>query len=204
MPKTSEQRTEIEHTITSNILFQTMDDDARQTIVDAMSEKLFHPGDVIIKQGDMGDFYYVISEGLCDVFKNGNKVVEVHKGSGFGELALLYDAPRAATVVAQTEVRTWALDRTTFKQVVVGTTMKKRELYQEFLKGVAILSTLSDNELMNLADALVPVSGRRGGGERERERGEGALLLLPSAIAITLRVCAFPHPPPPCPSLICR
>lgn len=162
VPKTSEQRTEIEHTITSNILFQTMDDDARQTIVDAMSEKLFHPGDVIIKQGDMGDFYYVISEGLCDVFKNGNKVVEVHKGSGFGELALLYDAPRAATVVAQTEVRTWALDRTTFKQVVVGTTMKKRELYQEFLKGVAILSTLSDNELMNLADALVPMKVKSG------------------------------------------
>lgn len=74
----------------------------------------------------MGDYYYVLSSGVCDIFVNGKKVLEVHKGRGFGELALLYDAPRAATVVASSDdVRTWAVDRITFKQVMIGTTMKK-------------------------------------------------------------------------------
>lgn len=45
---------------------------------------------------------------------------------GFGELALLYDGPRAATVTATSAVvEAWAVDRTTFKKVVIGSTMRK-------------------------------------------------------------------------------
>lgn len=66
------------------------------------------------------------------------------KGKSFGELALLYDAPRAATVVATSEeVRAWAVDRVTFKQVMIGTTIRKRETYEAFLRGVPIFSTLT-------------------------------------------------------------
>jgi cAMP-dependent protein kinase regulator len=103
-----------------------MDEDARKIIVDAMSQKQFTKGGVIIQQGDPGDYFYVISSGTCDILVNGKKVLETGKGKGFGELALLYDAPRAATVIATSdEVHTWAVDRVTFKQVMMGTTMKK-------------------------------------------------------------------------------
>ncbi len=44
---------------------------------------------------------------------------------GFGELALLYDSPRAATVIATSDVKTWAIDRVTFKRVMIGTTIRK-------------------------------------------------------------------------------
>jgi CRP-like cAMP-binding protein len=47
------------------------------------------------------------------------------KGMGFGELALLYDSPRAATVVASSAVQTWAIDRVSFKRVMIGTTIRK-------------------------------------------------------------------------------
>lgn len=117
---------------------------------------------MIIKQGDMGDFYYVVSSGTCDILVNDRKVLETGKGKGFGELALLYDAPRAATVRATSDLRAWAVDRVTFKQVMMGTTMKKREMYEAFLKACPIFSTLTTDEVLTIADALVPVHFKAG------------------------------------------
>lgn len=58
-----------------------------------------HQDDVIIKQGDVGDFFYVLDTGATRIEVNGKKVAEVGTGGSFGELALMYNAPRAATVV---------------------------------------------------------------------------------------------------------
>jgi len=187
IPKTPEQRAEIEAVIGSALLFQGMDEDARAIIVDAMELKRFKAGDIIIKQvrvdgratreggacwfarppaagaqGDMGDYYYVVSEGRVDILVNGNKVLESGAGKGFGELALLYDAPRAATVVATADVVAWAVDRITFKQVMIGTTIKKREMYEAFLRAVPIFSTLTHEEVLTIADALVPIHVKSG------------------------------------------
>lgn len=159
IPKTDEEKAEISAVMAANILFKGMDDDARRLIVDSMSLKSFAPGDTIIKQGDMGDFYYVVSEGMCDILVGGKKVVELGKGRGFGELALMYDAPRAATVLAKpaedggTGVKAWAVDRDTFKHIMIGTTIRKREMYEAFLRAVPIFSTLTREEILTIAGA---------------------------------------------------
>jgi cAMP-dependent protein kinase regulator len=91
-------------------------------------------------------------------------VLETGKGKGFGELALMYDAPRAATVIATSEsgVKTWAVDRVTFKQVMIGTTIRKREMYEAFLSRVPIFSTLTREEVLTIADAFVPEEVKAG------------------------------------------
>lgn len=62
-----------------------------------MESKTFDSGDVIIKQGDDGDYFYVVDSGHIDCFKDDKKITNYSKGGAFGELAIMYNAPRAAT-----------------------------------------------------------------------------------------------------------
>jgi len=62
--------------------------------MDAMFERKVSQGEVVIRQGDQGDNFYVVDEGVFDIFVNGKKVVEIAAGGSFGELALMYNTPR--------------------------------------------------------------------------------------------------------------
>ena len=96
---------------------------------------------------------------MVDIFEqNGNTeptfLKEYNPGEAFGELSLLYNAPRAATIKAKTDADLWMLDRQTFNFIVKGAAAKKREKYEEFLKKVKILSNMDEYERQKLADAL--------------------------------------------------
>jgi cAMP-dependent protein kinase regulator len=85
----------------------------------------------------------------------GDKVATIEPGGSFGELALMYNAPRAATVIsAQAGCTLWALDRITFRRILMDSTFQRRRLYESFLEEVPILSTLTRYERSKIADAL--------------------------------------------------
>lgn len=121
VPKSEAEKVQIEGTLRANILFAGIDDDTRRVLADAMELKSFTAGDKVIRQGDPGDFYYCIREGSADVLVGDKVVLTLGPGKGFGELALLYDSPRAATVAAtSTPLHCWAIDRDAFKHVTIG------------------------------------------------------------------------------------
>ena len=92
-----------------------------------MTERRVQPGEVIINQGEQGDYFYAVDEGKFIAQKDGETKF-IYDGSGsFGELALLYNSKRAATVVAETEGVLWALDRRSFRALVVGTMKQRRK-----------------------------------------------------------------------------
>ncbi|KAF9569978.1 hypothetical protein EC968_002379 [Mortierella alpina] len=162
VPKTAEQRRRIEVSISNNFLFKNLDEDQHEDVVNAMTEKRFKCGDNVIEQGAVGDFFYVVETGTLDVFvaKNGNpaeKVFEYGPGGSFGELALMYNGPRAATVTATSDVVLWALDRVTFRRILMENTSKKRRMYEEFLETVPLLKSLEPYERHKIADALESV-----------------------------------------------
>jgi CRP-like cAMP-binding protein/Zn-dependent protease len=78
------------------------------------------PGTAIIEQGEVGDAFYAIRSGQVDVVQDDAHARTMGPGSHFGEIALLMDVPRTATVVARTPVRLFRLDRQGFDQVVAG------------------------------------------------------------------------------------
>lgn len=80
----------------------------------------FDDGEWLIREGDVGDRYVVIDEGMVEVVQGGRHVRELGPGSGFGEIALLQAVPRTASVIARGQVSGYSLDRTSFLEAVLG------------------------------------------------------------------------------------
>ncbi|CCE62291.1 hypothetical protein TPHA_0C01350 [Tetrapisispora phaffii CBS 4417] len=152
--KSPEQMRRLENSIGKNFLFNSLDFDSKKLVINSLEEKKVPNGSEIIKQGDDGDYFYVVEEGNVDFFVNDEKVGSSSVGSNFGELALMYNSPRAATVIATSDCILWALDRLTFRKILLGHSFKKRIMYEDFLKSVPILSSLTDYNRAKIADAL--------------------------------------------------
>lgn len=159
VPKDFKTMAALEKAMGNNILFSHLDEDERGDVYDAMFLSKFEEGQNVMNQGDEGDYFYVVDHGTAEVWvKKGNAdpkmVVEVSDGGSFGELALIYGTPRAATIKAKTALRCWAIDRDTYRRIIMGSTMRKRKLYEQFLEKVAILSELDHWERLTVADSL--------------------------------------------------
>lgn len=72
--------------------------------------------------------------------------------------------PRAATIQAETEGQLWAMDRQTFRRILLKSALKKREMHEKLLDSVPMLKALQNHERMNLADALISKSYADGEG----------------------------------------
>ncbi|ESN91712.1 hypothetical protein HELRODRAFT_108467 [Helobdella robusta] len=156
-PKTDEQRKRLKEAVQGILLFRSLAPEQMNDVIDAMFERNVDPGDHVIEQGDDGDNFYVIDCGVYDVYvKNEVSRSLLHSGS-FGELALMYNMPRSATVVAVTKGRLWAMDRKSFRRIVLRSACKQRKTYESLLEKVPMLQHLDLYERMNLADALTPV-----------------------------------------------
>ncbi|GMI62625.1 hypothetical protein ScalyP_jg4002 [Parmales sp. scaly parma] len=158
IPKNAEETARILEILRKNVLFKHLDSDQMNTVKDAMFLVNHASGDEIIKQGDDGDNFYVMDNGSVDVYVKGvnddKAVLSYSDGDSFGELAIMYNAPRAATCKATSDVRLWALDRVSFKVILMKTTISKRNVYKGFLQQVPILAQLTEYEILTIADAL--------------------------------------------------
>ncbi|KAI9750133.1 MAG: hypothetical protein M4579_006598 [Chaenotheca gracillima] len=190
--KTTEQLNRLKSAIAGNFLFSHLDDEQTSLVLGALVEKPIPAKDIkVISQGDVGDFFYVVEHGEFDIYVNpagslqpgpngmGNKVANIGTGGSFGELALMYNAPRAATVISTASSSClWALDRVTFRRILMDSTFQRRRMYESFLEEVPLLSTLTPYERSKIADALDTQKFPPGTTIiREGDRGEAFYLL---------------------------
>ncbi|KAG8177964.1 hypothetical protein JTE90_014707 [Oedothorax gibbosus] len=160
-PKSDDQRQRLGEAVRNILLFRSLDLQQMQEVLDAMFERKVVPGDVVIQQGDDGDNFYVIDNGVYHIYvdtdQEKKKLVGKYDNVGsFGELALMYNMPRAATIEAASDGSLWAMNRQTFRRIVLKSAFKKRKEYEALLEGVPMLQTLENYERMNLCDALMP------------------------------------------------
>ncbi len=167
--KTDEQINRIKARMQECFIFSELDEKDLKTVINAFEEKKFQKYEKVIQQGDKGDILYLIDSGTLDCFKlinNDDKEATYLKvyqpGEAFGELALLYNAPRAATIIARENCLLWALDRETFNYIVKDSSIKKREKYEKFLKNVDIFKSLRKYEIVQISDAFKTKIYKRG------------------------------------------
>uniref|UniRef100_A0A1I8JK81 cAMP-dependent protein kinase type I regulatory subunit n=1 Tax=Macrostomum lignano TaxID=282301 RepID=A0A1I8JK81_9PLAT len=158
VPKDYKTMAALSKAIAKNVLFSHLDDNERSDIFDAMFPLHRNATEVIIEQGAEGDNFYILDQGEVDIYVNGEHVGTVGEGGSFGELALIYGTPRAATVKAKTDVKLWGIDRDSYRRILMGSTIRKRKMYEEFLGKVPILENLDKWERLTVADALEPVA----------------------------------------------
>lgn len=142
-------------------MFDNLSPKESQVIIDAIFPLTKKAGEVIIKEGEDGNNFYIIETGQLDCYKRLNPFDDkdtflktYQPGETFGELALLYNAPRAATIIAKETVELWALDRQTFVHILQTATILKREKVEAFLEDMEILETIDDDIKGQMLDSL--------------------------------------------------
>ncbi|CAM5125447.1 unnamed protein product [Eretmochelys imbricata] len=157
-PKTDEQRCRLQEACKDILLFKNLDQEQLSQVLDAMFERKVKPQEHVIDQGDDGDNFYVVERGLYDIFvtrESQPRCVGRYDNHGsFGELALMYNTPRAATIVATTEGALWGLDRVTFRRIILKNNAKKRKTFELFIESVPLLKSLEVSERMKIVDVI--------------------------------------------------
>lgn len=156
-----------------NFVFRSIPDSLLAQVAACMVHVSFNAGETVLQQGAMPkehDCMYVLESGEAEVVisgavQSGKKTDEENKqveergmripqkpGWVFGDVALLFNSPRSASVVAKTNISLWALDRRTFLSFVLQHASGARTL--RFVRKLPLLKGLSDNDLLRVAGRM--------------------------------------------------
>uniref|UniRef100_A0A8D2ZCU9 cAMP-dependent protein kinase type II regulatory subunit n=1 Tax=Scophthalmus maximus TaxID=52904 RepID=A0A8D2ZCU9_SCOMX len=157
-PKTDVQRRRLQEACRHILLFKTLEKEQFSEVLDGMFEVLVKPQEHIINQGDDGDNFYVIEKGVYDIFVQKDRVDVCvgkydNKGS-FGELALMYNTPRAATIIATQEGALWGLVSPKNRKQKNKYYLFGWRMYEAFIECVPLLKSLELSERMKIVDVL--------------------------------------------------
>ena len=159
-PKSEDQKLRIIKKLNQNFMFSRLEETEKRKVVMAMQDKKLKTGEMVIREGDEGKELFIVDEGTLDCTKLNKETGEemflktYYPGEAFGELALLYNAPRAASIVAKEECVLFSLDRESFNHIVKDAAVKQREKYYNFISKVEILDSLDDYEKNKICDCL--------------------------------------------------
>lgn len=154
--KTAKETSFIQESLQSNFVFENLTDKELSPLVKAFETTTVAAGKLIIEQGDDGDYFYIVKRGHCAFVVDGKKVGQAGRGASFGELALLYTCPRAATVKAVEDVQLYRVDQTTFRFILQNQTVQGEKNKGALLQGVDFLKELDPVELSKLAAVMTP------------------------------------------------
>ena len=101
-------------------IFAPLPAPALEGVARALAPVTADAGEVIMREGEPGDRYFAIADGEVVVSKAGREVARLKRGDGFGEIALIEEVPRTATVVAVTATQLYALEKGPFVFAVTG------------------------------------------------------------------------------------
>ena len=180
-------------------LFVNLDEDELDRVARSLKTERFSAGEAVIRQGEPGEKFYIIERGNVSVWKTGEEGVEARHarlgpGQYFGEIALVTNAPRNATIRAETPLVLLSLDHADFDRLVRGYVSLAEQVntsvrYNWLLRGMPIFDELSSHELDLLAARLQPESFQAGEVIfSEGEPGDKFIIIESGQVRVTQKV----------------
>lgn len=164
-------------------LFNALSEQQLLNISTAARREVYEMGDVVFRQGDVGDCFYIVESGDVSVRVDGSEVAKLSRGDFFGERALMNNEPRAATVAAATDTSCLVLNRKTFVSML-GSIEEAR-----CFAGLAecpVLAPLSDGQLTDIASSMKILTYMDGDVVfREGEKGDAFYVIIDGKFTIT-------------------
>ena len=191
--KSAEALKRIESAVGANAIFARLNEAQLQQLQKAMMEHHVEAGSNVITQGEKGNHYYIVDSGELDAYVKGSGrtdsatvVKSFGPGDSFGELALMYNCPRTATIQARTKAVLWSLDRVSFRSIVLQANTEKASMYESFLEKVQLLEPLTRDQRNRMVDALEEVTYKPGQAIiREGEEGTHFYIIVEGEVSIT-------------------
>jgi len=137
-----------------NILFRDLTSNQLEKVLGALTRKKVNQGKEIIRQGDKGNRFYIVESGSFSILVDMQEQGHIKSGGSFGELALIYNSLRAATIKCEEDSVVWVLEREAFRHIVAGTAEQKRNEVKKALRSVSILKDLTMAQVTQLADTV--------------------------------------------------
>ncbi|XP_053106783.1 cGMP-dependent protein kinase 1-like isoform X2 [Hemicordylus capensis] len=153
VPKSARDTNFILEAVKRNKFLRCLGDGQSQPLVESFTPEQRQPGDVVVAEGDEGHTMYIVAGGELSVTQKGRQLRTLLPGDVFGELAVLYNCQRTATVAALTPVQLWAIGRQTYRTIITENAKQQRAEVLAGLRGVKPLQGLSDAALSQLLDS---------------------------------------------------
>lgn len=141
-------------------LFENLGSQSLNQLARSLTKQSYEPNQYIIRQGEIGEKFYVIFKGSVRCTRTGDNgtetlLVELHAGDVFGERALIKKEPRAANVIANTVVECYYLDRDNFNLMLGGLIDRMNQMNElRILRGAAVFKGFTDKRLKILRKLL--------------------------------------------------
>ncbi|XP_046393783.1 cGMP-dependent protein kinase, isozyme 1 isoform X2 [Ischnura elegans] len=144
----------IKNAIMDNDFLKKLDTSQVLEVVESMYSKEFEKGSYVIREGEAGSHLFVSAVGDLEVVKEGRIIGRLGPGKAFGELAILYNCTRTASIRVLSDAKVWVLDRRVFQRIMMRTGLQRMEDSVQFLHSVPLFQKLADEILAKVADAL--------------------------------------------------
>lgn len=187
-PKSDKSKELIEKAILDNDFMKNLETIQIKEITECMCPVEYAKDSLIIKEGDYGSVVYVMEEGKVEVSKEGKFLCNLGPGKVFGELAILYNCTRTATVKAVMDCKLWAIERQCFQTIMMRTGLVRQAEHTSFLKSVPTFRNLSEEFLIKIADVLEETSYNEGDYIiRQGARGDTFFIISKGKVKVTMK-----------------
>lgn len=185
-PMSPEDKAIITSVLSNHFLFDSLKPAGVAAVLSTMLKSEKVKGDRVIVQGDKGDIFYILSSGSVSVSVNGVEVSRMDAPCSFGELALMYNKPRAATITCTSNSQLWDINQKAFRTAVASHKTNATLARVKFLRSVQHLGKLSDLQLTRVADALNIVHFKAGETIiRQGQQGENFFVIESGTVKVT-------------------